>query len=343
MRCKIQKVHMSIDINIDSTSLGTSACILNFKRTVIDGYKSTPGASMIYGVAMHKFIDTMYKTSGNFPLARDAALRSFDVKKLAPSDRQSHLADPKHLISSCYNLWTSYVESEGSYDVLQVPTKCWTCAGDGRKDIEDCPSCKGTGAVDGPATEITFRIPFYTDDIIRVHLCGTIDTIGKFKNGCFAIRDWKTTSSYDKDNYMSSYRLSRQLRIYALACKLEASNYPDSILGKIGATKMGAFIDAIFIKAKSNDNEYVRGEVYQFSEEDLTKTNEMIVDFCERLSKAVEWSRYPKEGIINGTCLGQFGRCRFWNVCASNEAVGEMLLARDFTKKDYNPLAFGEP
>ena len=318
---------MSIEINIDSTSLGSSGCILNFKRTTfgelvdskldpLGAYKSTSSSSMIYGVAVHKFIDTMYKTGGNFPIARDEALKCFHVKKTPPSERSSWLADHKHLISTCYNTWNEYVEKESSYDVLMLGDK--------------------------PATEITFRIPFFEDEYVKIYLCGTIDTIGKFKNGCFAIRDWKTTSSYNKEDYMSSYRLSRQLRIYTLACKLEAASHPDSVLGRIGNTKMGAFIDGIFLKAKANDTEYMRGEVYQFSDDDLNATKLMIINFCQDLSLHVKHNHWPKQGILNGSCVGLYGRCRFWNVCASNDAVGNMLLARDFTRKYYDPLNFND-
>jgi hypothetical protein len=312
-----------IDINIDSTALGSASCILRLKRTIIgeiiDGsidplgaYKSIPSASIIYGVAVHKFTDVMFKT-GDFPLAREAARKAFSVTKFPPGKNQQHLGDERHLITTCYNLWTEYIEKESTYDIVQLPT--------------------------GPATELTFRVLFYEDAFVRIWLCGTIDSIGKFKNGCFAIRDWKTTSMWDKDKYIKQYRLSRQLRIYTLACKLEAAKNPDSTLGRIGSTNMGAFIDAIFVRSKANENEYVRSDVYQYSEDDLGKFSNTLKQLCGKLSWHVQCNDWPKEGILNGTCEGKY-ECPFWNVCSVNDSVGSVLLARDFKRKNFDPLKY---
>jgi len=316
-----------IEFNIGTTVLSTSGCILNFRRTTIGeigdnlgAYHSIPNASIVYGSAVHKFIDTMYKSGGYFPAAREAAEKAFERRKLPPKETQQWMADSKHLVSTCYNLWQQ-IESESTFDVITIPVK------------------KPDGTVsDGPATEITFRILFYEDNHIRVWLCGTIDTIGKFKNGCFAIRDWKTTASYKKDEYMAKFRLSRQLRVYTLACKLEAQNNPDSILGRIGATKMGAFIDAIFLKSNSNNNEYARGEVYQYSEDDIAAFKLQLTNFCIILSGHVSLNYWPKQGILNESCSGMYGLCRFYNVCAVNDNVGKVLLNRDFTRRPYDPF-----
>ena len=346
-----------IDLSLDSTALGSSACMLNLKRTIIGelvdglpspegGYRSPLSAAVVYGISVHRFVDVMFKTN-HFPTAREEAKRLFSIEKLPPNDKQGHLGDPNHLITTCYNLWTQQIECESSFEILQIPTKCWWCRGD-EQQMTPCTHCQGKGIVTGPATELTFSILIYEDNFCRIFLKGTIDTVGKFKNGCFAIRDWKTTSSWKKDEYLSTYELSRQLRIYTLACKLEARNNPDSLLGKIGSTNMGSFVDAIFVKAKANENEYMRTDVFQYSKEDMETFERSLLRLCSRLSAAIQTNTFEKEGIINGSCSNIFGpdgvggKCRFWNVCKSPEPVAQLLLKRDFKRKIFDPLTYNE-
>src|SRR5208337_2053637 len=102
--------------------------------------------------------------------------------------------------------------------------ECWRCKGNRNlfKELshineiptsELCPICKGTGILNRPATEISFKIPFYEDENLIVNLCGTIDMIGKFSCGCYTIGDWKNTTYWMEDEYLNQYAISKQLRI----------------------------------------------------------------------------------------------------------------------------------
>jgi hypothetical protein len=354
-----------IEINIDATALGSSGCILKLLRTVVGevsdpskgGYKELTGAAAIYGVAVHKFVDTMYKTGGHYPSARVEAEKVFALPKIVDS-KKAYLSDPKHLITTCFNLWSTYIENESTFDIINVNQECWWCGGSGIEDSKSptlsdlrthltCSRCKGKTTIEGPATELTFRIPYFEDEIVKIYLCGTIDKVGKFKGGCYAIGDWKTTSAWHVDEYMSQYELSRQLRVYTLACQAMAKLHPESVLGRIGATKMGAFIDTIFLKSKANENEYARSPVYQYSNDDLVNFNGIMQDYCQKISFHVEHAHYiPKEGILNGSCDGKFEgvryRCPFWNVCKSPDHIARLLLDRDFKRIVYDPLNFNE-
>lgn len=346
-----------ITFNLDSTSLSAASCLLNYKRTVIGeleepiigAYKSIPNSAMIYGVAVHKFTDVMFKTNGHYPTARLESEKSFNVPKILTNEKLPWLNEPKHLGITNYELWSNYIEPESSYEVLMISQECWWCKGvRSPKNIEDgvliigCKHCNGSGIFNGPATELTFKILFYEDEFIKVNLCGTIDSVGKFKNGCYAIRDWKTTSSWGKESYLESYELSRQLRIYTLACKLMARTNPDSVLGRVGSTKMGAFIDGIFLKPKANDNEYMRSQVFQYSDKEIAEFEQQLLKFCSRFSRNVSLNYFPKEGILNGTCEGKYGKCRFWSCCKSNDNISNLLLKRDFKRVIYDPLHFNE-
>lgn len=345
-----RKTNMSdkLTINIDATALGTSACLRHFYGTTVGsvkdnvsegGFKTTMSAAAIYGIAIHKFIDTMYRTGGDGIEATKQMRKAFNVEKNPPGRTQQYLVEDKHLFTSAWNLWNDKIENDTNFEVLQVQSLCYWCDGKG------CDKCKD-GVVQGPATEITFKIKFYEDEFVIIYLCGTIDTLGKFTNGCFAIRDWKTTSSYKQDTFISNFELSRQLRIYSLAAKLVSRSNPESTLGKIGSTKIGAFIDAIFIKPNANDNEYVRSDVFQFSDDDITIFESMLLDFCKEFSMqcaaAKNMFEVRPQGILNGTCIQTYGHCKFWNVCKNNRTVGELILNREFKRKVYDPLTFNE-
>jgi hypothetical protein len=351
-----------IEINLDSTSLGTSACILEFVRTVIgDPEHPEQGAyrqkvnkiELNYGIACHLFVDTMYKTRGRYDLASSIAKKWFLETPNIPSKQKAHLSDPNHLIATCYNLWTIFIENDGAFEVLSLPGKCWWCKGSGKdisfiqgSEYEEyiCSMCDGTGIDKAQAaTEVTFSIPFYEDDRLIVNLCGTEDRIGKFKNGVYCIRDWKFTSSPNPEAYFVQYELSRQLRMYTLACKLMAELYPDSVMGQVGKTHMGAAIDGVFLNKNANDTKHVMSPVFQYSDSDIQAFKRQLLDFCKRLSEHIGSMYFPKEGIINGTCNKLYGgHCQFWVPCKLNEQVSNVILNRDFIRKPYDPLHFND-
>lgn len=340
---------MKTIINFDSTALGNATCERALYLTTIGsinpetnqsegGYKTLMPASAIYGVGLHKYIDTMYKTKGNIPLAKDAALKSFNKPKLPALNKQKWLDDSKHFLSVCYNVWEEYCLKETNFQLLEIPIKCWNCDG-----ASICSICNGTGIIQGPSTELTFRILFYEDEFVQVYLNGTIDRLGKFSQGIFAIRDWKSTSSWDKDKYLESYKLSRQLRVYCLAIKLMAEKEPNSTLGKIGNTNIGGVIDGIFLSAKPNEVTVQSSQVFQFSKLDILQFKNNLSILCMNLSCVIqEETRGDKQGILNGACTTIFGRCKFFNVCANDGPVGDMILKQQFTRKMYDPLKFNE-
>lgn len=348
-----------LEVNISGTALGTSSCILNFHRTVVDGYKEPiQDAKMVYGVAVHKYIDIMFKSGGHIPSARAEAIRVFDIPK-NDSNKQPHLSDRNHMLTTCFGVWELYVKKDNDFEMIELMQDCWKCGGGGSilvtipntnelvgtNSMQNavCPVCKGQKQFMQPASEVTFSIPYYKDDTIAVNLCGTLDRIGKIKNGCYAIPDWKTTSSWDTRSYFKTYELSRQLRIYVIALKLMVAKYPDSILGKIGKTNVGTFIDAIFIKPAANDNKYMRSDVHQYTDEQLAEFQLTLDDQCRRLSSAIKTGYLPKEGIANGSCESRWGKCKFWNVCnASKQEVADVLLKRDFIQKKFNPLHYND-
>lgn len=301
-------------IRLSSTALRTIGCAFEFDKTVIQGYKNLPSSKAVYGVALHKFIDTMYKTESDVSLSLAKAKNAFSIKKEPASQKQSYYDDFRHLTNTALTLWTEYIEKESTFDILVLDGKA--------------------------ATEVTFDIPYYEDDSVEIRLQGTIDKIGQFKGGCFAVGDWKTTGTWSLERFFDNFRVSGQLRFYHMVCLLMSQREPESTLGRIGATRMGTFIDAINIKVNANENVIKRSNVFQYTREEVDEYQRQIDDVCHKISLMVSTGYIPKEGIVTGSCIRYGGLCKFANVCSNNETIGNLLLKKDFIKTDFTPLNY---
>lgn len=330
-----------ITINLDSTVLGDSGCLLALNRKVINGYTDPlPASNLIYGVAVHKFVDTMYKTKGDYRIAKEAALKAFDIPKI-DNRKSAHLSDRNHMITVCFTLWESFVKEEKDFKLLELMLPCWNCKGAMEVAVGvPCPSCNAKGNILSPSTEVTFSIKYYEDEFIIVNLCGTIDRIGKIHNGCYCIRDWKTTSGWDTGNYFKQYELSRQLRMYRLALRLVSQMHPDSVLGKVGSTNVGCFIDAIFLKPAANDVKIISSDMIPIGDKEIDDFQMLLDDKIKEISQAVKTGYWPKQGILNGSCERKYGKCPFWNCCNINDDIANVLLKRDFKQKPFDPLNY---
>ena len=297
---------------LSSTALGYASCSKRLTLHTVQGYREPlMPARVVYGIAVHKFIDSMYKSGGNAGLSASRAKKAFELPKVDVA-QSPWLSESKHMMTTCLNVWTDFIQEDSTFEVLQV------------------------GGV--PLTEQTFEIPFYEDESIIVYLAGTLDKIGQFKGGCFAIGDWKTTSSWDNKGYFTQFEMSRQLRFYMLAIKLAGEQAPDSVLGKMASQKMGVFIDGIFLKQNPNEGSVTRSAVWQYTLKELEDYEYDLRELCNDLSYRVRHGiLMHKYGLVNGSCEGRWGRCAFWNVCKSNEEVGNLLLKRDFNVVPWNP------
>lgn len=307
-------------INVDASSLSDAGCMLRWHRSVVGGYRErVQGASLIYGKAFHKFQETMFRTKGDLQEAKKAMVLSFDVPKAATGKTNGYLADRNHVFATSYMYWEDITCKDTEFDLLMLPNG-------------------------SPAVEQTFSFKYYEDDNVIVNLCGTIDRIGQIKKGCWCVRDYKTTSRWNPVEYLSEYRMSKQLRFYILALKIMSERYPDSVLGQIGATKVGARIDAVFLKERPTDNKYISSDVFLFSEGAIEEFRGLLDQYIIRLTGAVQVALLqplPREGIINGSCDSKF-RCKFWGVCSAPMEVQDTILERDFIQTPYNPLGFSD-
>jgi len=303
-------------LRIDASAFKESGCMRRFYWSVVSGYRYKLNTNDIeFGSAFHEFIKTMKENPGRYDLATRAAQARYSV----PMEMKSNKGymTQNYLTNTCISFWQQWVEKDQFETLVQ----------DGK-----------------PLVECKFLYPYYADDQVEVALCGTIDDICKHKHGTFAIRDYKTTSSGKKEEYLDGYTLSPQLLFYRMIIDYYARTYPHSIFGQFSRQDIACFIDAIFLQGASKAPEFKRSEVYVFRREQMAEFEKLVHKKVMELVEYVHQNVLPdRDGMLNGSCQTVYGQCKFFGVCKQTDEIGRNhMLNRHFIQREYNPLRFGE-
>lgn len=308
-------------IKVDASSLVKSACLLRFKRIILDGLtEPVQFNDTHYGSCFHLFVKVMYETKGDIGVATHKTIEMFKQPTII---RKKHLTE-QHLLKTCFDYWQHFLQAD-NFSVLEINGK--------------------------PLVEITFSIPFLDTPDYTVLLEGTIDKIGKFNNGCYAIGDYKTTSQWglNSDNeikeYFRRYELSLQLMFYLFCLKLMGQSNPDNELSNMLAKPLGVFIDGVFLSS-TKPTKFARSDVRIPSQVDIDNfgislrsklTHEM------EILKQNEWNYTDKDGLLNGSCSEGNFRCQYFNLCAApTEMASDFIVKNQYAQRNYEPLLFGK-
>jgi hypothetical protein len=309
-------------ISVDASALKNASCMLSFYRTVVDGYRTEINNNSIeFGSAVHLFLKVMCDTDGNFAEGIKAARGYFETKKMTINFQKKYL-DVLYLQKVCIDYWQWLCENN-SFQILAPEGK--------------------------PAVEITFSNKYYEDDELIINLEGTIDKIGQFNGGCYAIGDYKTTSSRDIELYFAGYELSTQLKFYIYNLKRYAKDNPSSLIAEVCKHKVGAFIDGVFLNGKDH-YEFGRSNIFIYKDEELELYERLLGIKLQQLIDHIKSNELPDpEGMLTDTCTKPENstngawRCRFWHACKTHDPrIVQHILNNDFVKKDYRPLMFGK-
>lgn len=306
---------MKKHIRLDASALKESACGRKLYWTTVDGYREEKNTNDVeFGSAFHEFIKVM-KETGDIVLAYDAARKRYDVPMVI-KDRKDYMT-VEYLLALCGKYWSQYVAKD-QFETLIHNGK--------------------------PLVELKFSYPYYVDDEIELSLCGTIDDVCKHRHGTYAIRDYKTTSVYKKDEYLSGYALSPQLMFYRLVVSLYAQAYPDSIFAGIDKHGFSCFIEGVFLQGATKEPEFKRSEMFIFPNEQMAEFRRRLDFSIQRIIADVKAGKVPeREGMINGACTTVYGPCKFAVACKQQTERGQQqMLDRFFIKREYNPLTFGK-
>lgn len=312
-------------ILLDASALRESACMLRVVRKIVNGYtNAVNGADLEFGSAFHLYRKIAAEGQGNQIAQLKGLKAALEYYEKAPKyfkERKQFLT-PAYLTTVCREYEAVYPYASDSYK----------------------PVVTDEGKV---LVEIRIALPYYISPCgkVEVLLCGTIDEISKEQSlGFYCIKDYKTTSLWDKDKYFASYEMSTQLMFYKLLIGKYAKLYPDSIIGKIYADgNILAFIDGVFLKS-GDKVEYARSNVFSYKPKRMAEFETLVHNKVLELVDCVLGVKpLLREGLINGACEKVYGPCDFMQVCAcEDEDVRADILKSNFIIRAYNPMTHGE-
>lgn len=326
---------------LNASLLKKSSCDRLIQHIALDGLKEPVNYNDTqYGSAFHKFISRMYESGGKFDEALVAAkaIMSLPCKI---RNKKDHLNE-QHLVKTMFDFWEQYETSNNSFRLLINPTAiCYKCSG--INGIPICPSCDGKGVRPQPMVEQTFDIKVRETDDYEIHLAGTIDQVGQIINGCFAVNDYKTTSTWDIESYLAPWRLSPQLKFYVSAIRRIGLANPDSEFARIAKTNVGACITGIFLKS-SKETIFKRSDVFVFKESELDEFDAMLEVKLDEFTKLINDYRANRiimpTGMMNDSCPGTSKwKCPYFNACNAPDSIARNhVLKNNFKSVSYNPL-----
>lgn len=318
-------------IKINASAWKESSCYLRIYRIIVEGYKEKLRYNDTqYGSAFHLFISELHKTKGNFAQSMTSAI-SLNEQPAIQRTNRNHLTSA-HLVKVCTE-YTKHFQKQDTFEILTV---------DGE-----------------PLVEQQFSILYYEDDLFEVYLEGTIDAIGKFTQGVYAIRDYKTRSLWatrGKDGstryveeeirrYFKQYELSLQLRFYLFCIKLFGQKHPNTPLGKLFTEhRFGVFIEGIFTSSQEF-TKFAKSEVFLLEQSDLDEFQGVfdikLRQFLSLVRMSIEYDKpYTiRDGIVSGSCYENKYPCKFAAVCAAQKEIARtLLLQNEFKQQLFDPL-----
>lgn len=303
-------------IRINASLLKQSACDYKVDR-ILQGYTSRAKSNDIeFGSAFHLCASSV-GAIGIGP-AVHAAIDYFKKVPKIINPKKSYM-DEVYLTTTCMR-WFTGVYMSDSFATLKTR--------EGKELVE-----------------VTFSWPLWSTEHFDFLAQGTIDKIVLHKTSkVLAIGDYKTTSTWDKEKYLSGYKMSTQLDFYAyFFSKLLAACGEDSILHEHKNKQIHRFIDGVFLMGKDKDPEFKRSDVVGYNSIKMAEFESMLMDYVKTLGKKLETGLMKRTGRINGACQTVYGPCEFFNVCSAiDERAGANVLANNFIVKPYEPLKFGK-
>lgn len=306
---------------LDASAIKISSCSLNLFNTIIMGYRGKiQNNDVEFGSAFHKF-KAAFKKEGRNGFARglQEAQEYFNTTPMHIKSNKKYL-DSKFLLQACLGYADTY--EKDSFQLLTLDNG-------------------------EPLIELPFCFPIHVDEICEILIAGTMDEIGRFQNGIYSIEDLKTTSVWNVDEYLNSYKLSPQLYFYRWAIRQYAKAQPNEIFAKMEESEIGCHINGVFFKGKDKPIEYKRSDVMLFKDAEILEFEILLADKIDQLIKIIHNYVTSKviplrEGMLNGACTTVYGPCRFSASCgATDKETRDIILEQSFIKRFYNPLEFG--
>lgn len=320
---------------INSSALSVkSTCSLRLRYTICDGFNQDIGRfnDIHFGTCFHLYMQTLAQTKGDHTAALTKAIECWNKKlpELIVKATKKHI-DLVFLANTIQQFKSTYSRS-GKAD-------WWD-------NIENFHYYRSQDDV--PFVEQKLVLPYFTSDAFDLVIVGTIDALGWIGDS-LCLLDFKTTSSWDVDEFFGKYEVSNQMLLYTWMLNYFAKTEPNKLIGSI-FNKHPAFGCSIFgIFHKKGEVNFRRSPIIYFPEHRIQKFEEAlavklgsIVQLCSLYVKNPSRKQY--DGLVNGTCkMYGAAECPYTVACTSTrDEDEEAVLEAKYGRTPYNPLATHE-
>jgi hypothetical protein len=310
-----------------SLEKGSGGCRRKIFWQGYHGMRSSPPANdIVFGSAIHVFKAEMLCNGGNYRLGLEAAINYFNGSKMYVKPNKQWMTTAR-LTQICCFYW-EIVGSKSDFKAYADPRDPT-----GMKKL----------------VEQTFDIPVYDCDLFEIHVCGTIDQLGRFNYGLPGICDLKTTSTWDADSFLSAFGQTIQLKLYIWALRQKAkkaleSGHPNNIISKMCEGQLCAFIDGIFLHP-TNVPTFKESDKFVFTNEIMQEFEHMLMaevrEYANDIHMYLQFKFEPRPtGVMFDSCSTKYGLCEFFPVCNAPDKQAFDILKESYHKQKYEPLQF---
>jgi CRISPR/Cas system-associated exonuclease Cas4 (RecB family) len=192
------------------------------------------------------------------------------------------------------------------------------------KYVRTYPTAADTQATIGfPAAPLVELATAVKSEVFDHEYAGKIDRIAMLNSEQAVIEDHKTSSRLDK-NFFAMFSLSNQMKGYTWIGQ--------KLLPNIQV--IGVRIDlAHILKDKTSFERHV----IHYTKSSIEEWEENTANWFYRIRRSIQEDDFPAHFGDNG-CSSKYGKCQFFDVCASSKVIRQKVLEQDFHIDPWDPL-----
>lgn len=315
----------NIQYALDSTSIGYfKTCPRLYYYTMIEGWKPKgESVHLTFGILYHE------------------ALHNYDILRIAGQSHEEAVFEVVKWLCDSADGYPDVSEAKPSIRAKSFESLLRTVVWYLDKYPRETDPAETVVLANGkPACELSFRFELdwgpakvlddmVTDSTVGAQpylLCGHLDRVVTFNDNLF-VMDRKTTTSALSAYYFDQWSPNNQMSLYSIAGQIV-----------VGSPVRGVIIDAAEVKGANSKSagysEFARGFTFRTPDQNDEWLSDLRV-WTSAMEACATTGAWP----MNEASCGNYGGCRFREVCSKSPSVRENFLKSEFEKGEaWNPL-----
>lgn len=314
----------NIQFALDSTSIGMfKTCPRLYYYTMIEGWQPKgESVHLTFGILYHE------------------ALHNYDILRIDGRDHEEAVFEVVKWLCESAEGYPDVSEAKPSIRAKSFESLLRTVVWYLDKYPRETDPAETVVLANGkPACELSFRFEVDWGPVGQAEtkeqmekpwqpylLCGHLDRVVNFQDNLF-VMDRKTTTSALTSYYFDQFSPNNQMSLYSIAGQIV-----------VGSPVRGVIIDAAEVKGENSKSagysEFARGFTFRTPDQ-----NEEWLSDLRVWTSAMEACATTNSWPMNEASCGNYGGCRFREVCSKSPSVRQNFLKSEFTKGEaWNPL-----